>query len=51
MSRWKRGEPTVERLLGEGSLQQIYGAETRGEPWLDRARRTIAAAAAVTGTD
>jgi hypothetical protein len=51
MSRWNRGAPIVERLLGEGVLQQITGAETRGEPWLDRARRTLAAAAAVADTD
>jgi len=51
VSRWKRGEATVERLLGEGSLQQVHGAQTRGEPWLERARGTIATAAAVADAD
>jgi hypothetical protein len=41
----------VERLLGQGWLQQVQGAEARGEPWLDRARKTIAAAATVAETD
>jgi hypothetical protein len=51
VSRWKRGEPVVERLLGEGALQKVHGAEARGEPWLGRARRTHAAAAAAVQTD
>jgi hypothetical protein len=51
VNRWKRGEAVVERLLGEGLLQQLGGAEARGEPWLDRARKTIAAAATVAETD
>jgi hypothetical protein len=41
----------VERLLGQGWLQQVQGAEAQGEPWLDRARKTIAAAATVAETD
>jgi hypothetical protein len=51
LSRWKRGEGVVERLLGQGWLQQVQGAEARGEPWLDRARKTIAAAATIAETD
>ena len=46
MSRWQRGEATVERLLTDGSLQQLEGVEARGEPWLRTARDTLAAAAA-----
>lgn len=50
MSRWKRGEGTVERQLTEGALQRLDGAEARGEPWLVNARKTLAAAAAIVDT-
>ena len=39
------------RLLSEGRLQQVHGVEARGEPWLDRARNTLTAAAKIADTD
>lgn len=51
MTRWRRGEGTVDRLAGEGALQHVRGEEARGEPWLDRARRTMAAASAAIDAD
>jgi HEPN domain-containing protein len=47
MTRWARGEVVVERLLGDGMLQQVHGAEASGQPWLDRAGRTLTAAASL----
>ncbi len=41
----------VERLLGDGMLQQVQGAEAHGQPWLDRARRTLSAAASLADTE
>jgi hypothetical protein len=34
----------MERLLEERRLERVNGAQADGSPWLDRARRTIAAA-------
>ena len=47
MTRWARGVADVERLLRDGMLQQVPGAEAQGQPWLDRAGRTLAAAASL----
>lgn len=51
MIRWERGDASIERLIAAGSLQEILGAEARGEPWLERAGRTLAAAATVVEAD
>jgi hypothetical protein len=37
----------VERLLHDGMMQQVHGAEAQGKPWRDRAGRTLAAAASL----
>lgn len=37
----------MERLLRDGMLQQVHGAEANGQPWLDRAGRTLVAAASL----
>ena len=46
--RWSTGEDTIERLLAEGRIQRVQGAQADGESWLDRARRGIEAARALT---
>jgi hypothetical protein len=51
VTRWARGEVVVERLLRDGALQQVRGAEMRGQPWLDRAGRTLVAAASLTAAE
>lgn len=47
MTRWARGEVVVERLLRDGMVQRVLGAEAQGQPWLDRAGRTLTAAASL----
>ena len=42
--RWGSGEVTVERLLAEGHLERVQGAQADGGSWLDRARQTLSAA-------
>ncbi|HTU09059.1 MAG TPA: HEPN domain-containing protein [Trebonia sp.] len=42
--RWKVGETVVERLLEEGRIERIQGAQADGESWLERARRSLDAA-------
>lgn len=49
--RWSRGEAVVERLLTEGRLQQVLGAQADGTQWLERASRTIETAASVLNDD
>ena len=49
--RWSRGEADIDRLLADGLLQQVAGAEARGEPWLSRAHRTVATAETIAEAD
>jgi len=42
--RWKVGETVVERLLEEGRIERVQGAQADGESWLERARRSLDAA-------
>jgi HEPN domain-containing protein len=42
--RWKVGETVVERLLKEGRIERVQGAQADGESWLERARRSLDAA-------
>jgi hypothetical protein len=51
VSRWSKGEATVERLLSDGELQAVTGAQADGQPWIARARRTCTSAAELTETD
>jgi HEPN domain-containing protein len=46
--RWSTGEATVERLLDQGSIEKVQGAQADGESWLERARRGLDAARIVT---
>lgn len=51
MSRWQRGEATIEQMLADGQLQSVAGAAADGQPWLAKARRTLATASAAAGSD
>jgi len=51
MTRWARGEVVVERLLRDGMLQELDGVAAQGQPWLDRAGRTLTAAAALANAE
>jgi hypothetical protein len=42
--RWSAGEAAVERLLAEGRIERVQGAQADGPSWLDRARRGLDAA-------
>jgi HEPN domain-containing protein len=42
--RWSAGEAEVERLLDQGSIERVQGAQADGESWLERARRGLDAA-------
>ena len=42
--RWSAGEAAVERLLTEGRIERVQGAQADGESWLNRARRGLEAA-------
>ncbi|NAS24968.1 hypothetical protein GT755_25195 [Herbidospora sp. NEAU-GS84] len=51
MTRWKRGEAEVERLLAAGELQQVRGEATDGSGWLTKARTTLSSADDLAATD
>lgn len=42
--RWSTGEATVHRLLQQGGLEWVHGAQADGGSWLVRARRGLTAA-------
>ena len=42
--RWSAGEAEVDRLLDQGSIERVQGAQADGESWLERARRGLDAA-------
>ncbi len=42
--RWSSGEATIERLLAEGHLERVQGAQADGGSWLERARQALDAA-------
>jgi HEPN domain-containing protein len=42
--RWSAGEAEVERLLEQGQIERVDGAQADGGSWLDRARRSLEAA-------
>ena len=51
MNRWRNGEAAIERLISDGELQVLAGAEANGEPWIAKARRTLRSAANLAGSD
>lgn len=51
MSRWQRGEATIEQLLANGELGTVTGAQADGAPWIAKARRTLASAGELVDTD
>jgi hypothetical protein len=46
-----RGESEVEQLLARADLAQVTGAQADATPLLVRARKTLATAATLTGSD
>ncbi len=42
--RWGSGEAAVERLLADGHLERVQGAQADGGSWLERARQALDAA-------
>jgi HEPN domain-containing protein len=42
--RWSAGEAMVDRLLAEGRVERVQGAQADGDSWLERARRSLEAA-------
>lgn len=51
MTRWTQGEAEVERLLGEGNLQRVQGAQADGRPLLAKAESRLRSAAVVASDD
>ena len=48
--RWRTGEALVERLLDDGRLERVRGAQADGGSWLDRSRQALEAAQMVAAT-
>jgi len=51
MSRWRHGEATVERLLAQGQVQAVTGAQADGAAWLAKAHRTLTTAERIASQD
>ncbi|MGH3501427.1 MAG: hypothetical protein ACRDQA_11155 [Nocardioidaceae bacterium] len=51
MSRWHRGEASIERLIAGDELKPVTGTQADGQPWIARARRTLTSAAELADTD
>jgi len=51
VSRWAVGADVIEELLASDALQRIQGAQTDGQPLLDKAVRTLASSAAIQAAD
>ena len=47
MSGWTPGSAVIERLIQERRLESVKGAHADGSLWLERARKTLAAARAI----
>ena len=48
--RWNAGQATVERLLEQGHIERLHGAQADGQSWLERARRGLGAARIIAET-
>lgn len=51
MSKWAPGEAVITRLISEGRLQEIIGAQADGLPWLNKAKKTLGTAEAIIKDD
>ncbi len=49
--RWATGAADIERLLREGHLQAVRGAQADGRPWLAKARTTLTTARTIAASD
>jgi hypothetical protein len=51
MTRWRKGEASIERLLAAGELQSVTGARADGQPRIAKARRVLVSAAGLRDSD
>ena len=51
MSRWARGEATIEEFLANRELETVVGAQADGQPWIEKARRTVTSARELSNAD
>jgi len=51
MNGWQKGSESIERMLAAGELQSIDGSAADGQPWLDKAKRTLRTAGVVANDD
>jgi hypothetical protein len=51
VTRWRKGEATIERLLAAGELQRVTGAQADGQAWITKARRVLVSAAGLCDPD
>lgn len=51
MTRWRKGEASIERLLASGELQSLTGTHADGQPWIARARRVLVSAGGLCEVD
>jgi hypothetical protein len=51
MTRWQRGEATIEQMLKDGELQALTGIELDGRRWIAKARQTLVAAHSIAKVD
>lgn len=51
MTRWQKGEAAIERLLEDGELQALTGAEPDGRQWITKARHTLTSARTIAAAD
>jgi hypothetical protein len=51
VTRWTKGEAEVEKLIREGALDRVRGAQADGAVWLERSRRILASAEGIAADD
>jgi hypothetical protein len=51
VSRWSRGEASIEQQLRVGDLQSVRGGQADGSPWLVKAGRIVETAAGLVAVD
>jgi hypothetical protein len=51
VTRWRKGEAEVDRLLREAALDRVPGAAADGTAWLDRAQRIRVSAEGIARDD
>lgn len=51
MTRWAQGEATIEQQISAGHLQRVTGAQADGQPWIDKAHKTLHTASGIRNDD